>query len=212
MKNPYFLTRYSAFSLIELLLVISIVVFAFGLSSQKLFRKKQKVRGVLNELIRLNRRLVVSAKLHNKTYRLVLLLSPEGPEQYWVEKKISSEVGGSFLAAGSSLLSSAVAPSVSSNFVSASSSDDNEGKPPAVFTLDSFFYPKPKIIPSFLEINEVESASWKEVKTEGAVHIYYYPEGLGQETFIRFLRPDNQGRWTLYLDPVTKNLTSFKEE
>ena len=195
MKNRLFSTKSSsAFSLIELLLVISIVVFAFGLVSQKLFRKKQKVRGVLNELTRLNRRLVVSSKLHNKTYRLVLFLSPEGPEKYWVEKKISSKGG---------LSSSSPPPSTLSS---------DEGKPPAEFTLDSFFYPKPKIIPSFLEINEVESASWKEAKTEGPVHIYYYPKGLGQETFIRFLRPDNQGRWTLYLDPVTKNLTSFKEE
>ena len=79
------------------------------------------------------------------------------------------------------------------------------------FVLDEAFYSKPEVIFPLLSVTKVESSVWEEDKTEGVVYIYYYPKGLAQETAIQFLRLDNQGHWTLYLDPVTKNFHVLKK-
>ena len=166
----------SAFTLIEILAVLLIVVFIFSLSGRMLFSREKKIRAVFQDLILLNRRLVMDAKTRRNVYRLALRLNPEGPEEYWVEKKEASEEG----------------------------SGD--------FALDERFFSPPQKISPLLEISSVESVSWEEPKTEGIIHIYYTPKGLAQETAIQFFRPDNKGRWTLYLHPVHKEFHLLANE
>ena len=76
-----------AFTLLEILVVLFIIVFIFTISSQKLFSKKVKIRKSFQDLIHLNRRLYVSSKLHNNNYRLVLNLNREEEDEFWVERK-----------------------------------------------------------------------------------------------------------------------------
>ena len=188
-KNKPHKNSEKAFSLLEFLVVLFIIAFVFTSISRRVIRLEPRVRATFEKLIRLNRRLVIASKLHSKTYRLAIQLDKEGPEQYWVEKREKE-------------------PS------SSEESDKKEKDQKTDFILDDSFYSRPEVIPSFLSIVEMESPVWKENKTEGVVYIYYYPKGLIQYVSIRFLRPDNQGRWTLSLDPVTKNfnlVTSSKD-
>ena len=171
-----------AFSLIEVLLVLFIIAFLIPFASQKLFKKGQKVRAVFDKLIRLNNRLVSVSTLHNKTYRLVIQLDTEKRDQYWVEKKQSI---GKF-------------------------EEEEEEKINSDFQIDDSFYSDPQEVPSLLDITKIETKG--SVAKAGKVYIYYYPSALAQFAKIYFLRPDNQGIWTLYLDPVTKKLQTIQGE
>ena len=135
-------------------------------------------------MIHLNKRLVILSKLHNQTYRWVIHLDPEGREQYWVEKKQNQKIDIK------------------------AKEEKNLG---AHFVLDESFYPKPEPISPILNIKKAESPSWAVAKTEGLVYIYYYPQGLAQETSLQFTRRGNQGAWTLYLDPASKNMRILKK-
>ena len=174
----------SAFSLIEILVVLFILAFLFTFTAQRFTRKDRNIKNAFNKLIRLNSRLVMTSKFHNKEYRLVLQLNKEGPEQYWVEKKQPK----------------------------AMQENQSDKKPPlSPFFMDEYFYSEPQILPSLLQIAKVESAILKKERTEGLVYIYYYPKGLAQETRLYFVRADNQAEWVLYLDPVAKNFQLLKK-
>lgn len=186
LKNNRVLSFFSskAFSLIEILVVLLILAFIFSFIAQRISRKDEKIRTVFEKLIRLNRRLVNLSQLHNQTYRWVIQINSEGPESYWVEKKqIQNQISEQ----------------------SAEQKEDGETTK-SRFYLDDSFYPEPKNIHPLLNITKVDSSLWEGSKTEGLVYIYYYPKGLAQETSIQFFRTDNQAEWTLYLDPITKNL------
>ena len=180
---PVLFKTSKAFSLIEILFVLLIIAFIFALASQKLIRKGKKVKTTFDKMIRLNKRLVILSKLHNQTYRWVIKLDPEGKEQYWVEKKQTRKKKGT--GGGKNLDSH--------------------------FFMDKSFYPEPESIPSILNITKVESPFWAKAKTKGLIYIYYYPQGLAQETRFYFTRPDNQAVWTLYLDPASKNIQVLKK-
>lgn len=191
------LKSYKAFSLIEILVVLLIVAFIFTLTAKRFTRKEQRVKTVFEKLSRLNRRLSTLSKLHGRTYRWVIQLNNEEPDQYWVEKKQAVKTG-----------------QLSMDIVKGPVHlPEEEGKKEdSDFALDDSFYAEPEVIPPLLDITSLESSVWDKDKTEGLAYIYYYPKGLAQETAIQFFRPDNQGRWTLYLDPVTKELITLKEE
>ena len=81
----------AGFTLIEILVVLFIVVFVFIVTSNTLFSNKNKLRSSFELLTRLNRKLHSSAKVHGKTYRLVLKLNDRKPEELWVEKQEKKE-------------------------------------------------------------------------------------------------------------------------
>lgn len=186
-----------AFSLIEILIVLFILAFVLALTSQRLGRKKQKVQAVFETFTRLNRRLTSASKLHHKTYRWVIQLNSKEADQYWVEKKQTAK---------NKPISLNENPETQ-EVIEPELENENAG-----FVIEDSFYHEPKLIPPFLDIIKVESSVWEEDYTEGLVYIYYYPKGLAQETAIQFFRPDNQGQWTLYLDPITKEIHVLKEE
>ena len=165
-----------AFTLIEILVVLFIIVFIFTIASKRLFSSEKKISSTFNNLIYLNRRLYTSSKLHRNVYRLALKLNSEDDDEFWVEKQETNK------------------------------------ESVKVFILDDNFFDKPQKINPLLSILSVESNAWPDPKTSGTVYIYYYPKGLSQELAVQFLRPSNQGRWTLYLDPVQKEFQLLKKE
>ena len=171
-KNP------KAFTLIEILIVLFLLGFLFTFAAQRFVKRDRRVKKTFHQFIRLNNRLVFASKIHNKEYRLVILLDKEGMEQYWVEKKQPGAVP---------------------------KDQDDEEKKISPYFIDESFYAEPEVIPSFLQILKIESPAWEKEKTEGLAYIYYHPKGLAQETRIYFLRSDNSAEWTLYLDPVAKS-------
>ena len=159
-----------AFTLIEILVVLILVVFIMSWSARRMFFQKSKIRTSFQALTRLNRSLDPRARLHGKTYRLVLKLNPNKPEEFWVERKVEEE-----------------------------------------FVRDDMVLKAPGTLHSLLSVLSVESEEWPEAKTEGLVHIYYHPRGLGQETALHLERQDTKARWTIYFDPVTRELSVLKK-
>ena len=88
--------------------------------------------------------------------------------------------------------------------------ETEEEESASAFQIDESFYPEPQNIASLLDITKIETKNSS--KETGKVYIYYYPSALAQSAKIYFLRPDNQGRWILYLDPVTKKLQTLKAQ
>jgi len=164
----------TAFTLLEILVVLVILVFIFQIASRRLFAKDTKINNTFKDLIHLNRRLAVSSKLHRKVYRLVFNLQSNKVDEFWVEKQ------------------------------------ERDPKKGLQFVLDENFFKNPQKIHSLLKIQSIESLLWEESKTSGPVYIYYYPKGLFQELALQFLRSDNQGRWTLYLNPISKEFQLLK--
>lgn len=187
-----------AFSLIELMLSFLIVAFLIGFATQYFRKKDRKIRATFEELSRVNQRLISLSFMKSSGYRLVFDLSLEKPDRYWVEKKTAQKI--------SPLdgLSEALAKNWPENSTregielaeSNSSTDD--------FEIDTSFYPDPAEISSFLDITKIETN--KTVYQEGKVFIDYNDAPLAQEWKIEFFRPDNQARWILLFDPVSKQM------
>ena len=183
--------KQKAFSLIEMLVVILLIGFFIFVGSQKFFNKGQKVRSTFDKFIRLNNRLVSISNLHGNTYRWVIQLDTEKKDQYWVEKKSSSKI------------------SQEENEEDEENKELEDNQMDSEFQLDESFYPEPEKLPALLDITKIETRGLSQEK--GKVYIYYYPSALAQSTKIYFLRPSNQGKWVLSLDPVTKKLEVLKE-
>lgn len=167
-----FLKSKKAFTLIEVLVVLFILVFLFSLSINQLFSSGQKINKTFERLVLLNRRIYTSSRIHRNVYRLVFKLNAQQEDEYWVEKQ--------------------------------------EGE---TFDVDSHFYDEPQRIPYPLSLELVERSQPEEQQEDSSLFfIYYYPRGLSEAVALQFLRKDNQGRWTLYLDPVTKELNLLTEE
>lgn len=156
----------------EMLIVLILLVFILSWSVQKLFSHKSKVGTSLQVLDRLNRSLAARSRLHGKTYRLVLKLSPNQPEEFWVEKQ--TEEKGQFIP-------------------------------------DNMVLKSPGTLHPLVSVVSAESEGWQEAKTEGLVYIHYYPRGLGQEAALHLERGDTRARWTVYFDPVAKELSVIED-
>ncbi|MCY4512249.1 MAG: prepilin-type N-terminal cleavage/methylation domain-containing protein [Bdellovibrionales bacterium] len=160
-------TARRAFTLVEVLVVLILVVFILSWSTRKMFSQKGKIRTSFQVLNRLNRSLDNRARLHGKTYRLVLKLNPDKePEEFWVEKKVEE-----------------------------------------AFVPDKMILKNPGTLHPLLSITSAESEEWEETKTEGVIHIHYHPRGLGQEVALHLERWDTKARWTIYFDPITRELS-----
>ena len=177
----------SAFTLIEILAVLLIIVFVFSLAGRKLLSKDRKIRSAFQELILLNRRIAAAAKTRGSAYRLAVRVNLEGPEEYWVEKL-------------------AVYADDSEGETEAFALDER------FFPSPQKIHPLLEIIGMESVFREGEEGEEEENESEAVYYIYYAPKGLGQETAIQFFRPDNKARWTLYLHPVQKEFHLLEKE
>ena len=84
-----------------------------------------------------------------------------------------------------------------------------EEKADSLFQIDDSFYSEPQNLPPILDITKLETKGF--TQEQGKVYIYYYPSALAQSAKIYFLRPGNQGKWILHLDPVTKKLQVWEK-
>jgi len=179
-----------AFSLIEVLLAFLIVAFLIGFSTQAFRKKETTVKSTFEEFKRLNQRLISLSHLRSQHYRLVFNLSTKQVDQYWVEKKVE------------------VRDKSPEEEESQKEAFEGEVFEKELFEKDESFYSKPATLASFLDITEVETQG--KIQQEGELVINYTPSTLAQETRIRILRLDNQARWTLFLDPVSKQFKLLK--
>lgn len=184
-----------AFTLIEVLVVLLIMATLFTMAATRLYSKNRKIKTSFIDLVQLNRRLQTLSEVHRQNYRLVFKVYKDSPNEYWVEKKqeLDEKEQGT-----------------TKDFV-----NNKE-----IFVQDNTFFKKPKKIHPLLYIKEFEDNSLqKDFAREENIenqnptyYIYYHPASLSQEIAIQVVRRDNQAQWTLYRDPVTKELKILEDE
>ena len=184
-KNFYFIKSQKAFTLIEILVVLLIIVSIFAITSRSLYSKEKKIKTELNELVRLNRRIQNSSNIHFKNYRLVLRLNEDFPDEYWVEKQSPPD-----------------------DDKKDADQNNQEG-----FIIDENFYTKAQEIYSLLDILAVEYDGKADTSSDGSLfYVYYRPNSLLKQMAIQIARVNHSGRWTLYLNPVTRELQVLERE
>lgn len=208
-----------AFTLIEVLVVLLIMASLFSMVANRLYSKNKKIKSTFIELVQLNRRLQTLSEVHRKEYRLIFKVYKNGPDKYWVEKKeiqITEE----------------------EQKAQEEDQEQNQDQVPRqelkqqkeVFVLDESFVKEPKPFHPLLSFVDFEGAVYgddssqeKSVTNEdfeeqdssnesSIYYIYYYPKVLSQEFAIQVTRTDTQAQWTLYRDPVTKELLVLEKE
>ena len=165
------------FSLLEMLVVIFILMFIVLVITPRIYKPERKVKNIFKEFNRINKRLVNLSTLYEKDYRLVIDISVDGEDRYWVEKKEQVEK---------------------------KEDEDEEETLREDYFIDESFFEDPKPL-ALLDIVELQSLGGGEGVSEGQAYIDYSPKGLAQETVIHFFRASNQAYWSLYLNPVTRN-------
>ncbi len=199
------------FTLLEILAVLLIISFVFAMFGRKLFSRERKIQAAFQSFIVLSRRLSTAAAASQSIHRLALRINPDGPESYWVEKQPAGGGGFEFDRRffPSPQKFHPLLEITSVEFAPGPYGRRQGGAAEPLGAGGGFAG----------EIDEAEPRdesgaldSWGEAITQGPAYIYYSPKGLARETAIQVFRPDNQGRWTLYLHPVQKEMLLLKSE
>lgn len=200
------LTRNSGFTLIEVMIVLSIVAIAAGLFLSRIDNTNNQFKSAVREIGTLSRNIRYHAKLNNVTYRLVINMhSGEDSEithEYWVEK-----------GSGPVLLSEGSSHSVyderkaresqeASGEEDEEESKDEKPSPPSEFAIAPLLTPKKKTLPGGLIFQDVEVASVEDKVTSGTVYIHYFPQGFVDESVIH-IKYNKEIQWTIAIHPLT---------
>jgi prepilin-type N-terminal cleavage/methylation domain-containing protein len=180
------------FSLLEVIVTVSIIAAVVTLAIPRLNNKNTELRATVRKLAVLSRELKNRAKLQNATYRLVINMAVEGKEpvhQYWVER------------AQGQILND-YDPENPPTLPDPADAEKNKEEPPPAFTLDVKVLKEPQKLPSGLLFESVELASAEEPITSGLVYIHYLPSGYADEAAIH-LKQGEKIRWTLAVQPLT---------
>ena len=196
----------SGFTLIEIMIVLSIVATITGLLLGRIDNTNNRLKESVRQIGVLSRDIRHRARLRNVTYRLVIDmhsgLDSEQPHQYWAEQ-----------GSGPILISEENRHSPYEESDEKKSAPNSQGKAPPKktdFEMDRSLTPKKKTLPSSLTFEDVELVSLAEKVTNGIVYIHYLPEGFVDESAIH-IRYDEDVQWTIAIHPLTGKAHSKTE-
>ena len=173
------------FSLLEIVVVLTIIGAIIALAGPRLFDKKSDTRKVFRDFIVAGKDLKSRAKLSGLTYRLAFDLN-EKEQQWWVEKAnkpVTLDKSKIELERESSLIADA-------------------DKPPPAFQADTSIFRKKQSLPSGYKFKQVESGTLDMVITEGMAYIHFFPQGLIETSALQIEDP-KKNIWTLVYNPLT---------
>ena len=186
-------TQVAGFTLIEIMIVLSIVAGATALLLTRIDNTNNRLKAAVRKIGTLSRDIRYRAKLHNVTYRLVIDMhsgsESEKPHEYWVER-------------GAKYLLSSYNHSPYEEDKDLDEELDEKQAPPPDFEMDTSLTPKKKTLPRGLIFAGVEVASLTEKITSGTIYIHYLPEGLVDESAIH-IKYSEDIQWTLSIHPLT---------
>lgn len=189
-------TSNRGFSLLELMIVISIIAAVIAIAIPKITNPNNQIRATLRELVTLTRELHTQAKLKGKTFRLVFQLKSDDPTKanlaqgYYVESST-----------GSVLLMNSDDEKVIREKMRRDAKDEKQAnRDPYGFSSDNSVLKKPKILPNGLEVESIEVKRAKTPLTRGNIGIHFFPQGLSEEAIVHFKTKDQE--WSLIIDPM----------
>lgn len=172
-------------SLMEVMIVITIITFITTLAISRFQPQSSPIKDLTRNLKLLSLELYHSAKIKNKTYRLVIDMGStdtplsERKNMYWVES--------------SDKKNAALLDTTDDNEEPGQDEESEEKKDPT-FSRDEEILKEPVVLPDELRISDVEVLG-KEKTDIGKVYIYYFPHGWVQESMIHLKY--NESEWTI---------------
>lgn len=183
----------SGFSLLEVIITVSIIAAIVTLVLPKISNRNNEMRAIVRRIAVLSRDLKARAKLNNATYRLAINMSEEDRKpkhEFWVERA-TGQVLNEYDPENPPSLPNAD-----------KEKKDKDETSPSLFSPDTRVMKKPEILPEELLFESVELGNLDEAITSGIVYIHYLPTGYADEAAIH-LKLGEKLKWTLAIDPLT---------
>ena len=175
------------FSLLEIVIVLSIIGAIMAVALPRLFDKKQDTRKVFREFAIAGKDLRNRAKLAGVTYRLAFRLDKDH-QSWWVEKSNRNM-----------LLDK---KKIDEAREKAKSAFRDEEKPVSDFQADTSIFKKEQVLPAGFSFVQIESGPLETISTEGTAYVHFFPEGMIEPSAIQ-IQDAKKNIWTLVFNPMT---------
>src|SRR3989338_1840263 len=196
MRKTFFLTGQQplvsknssrGFSLLEIIIVLSIIGAIMAIALPRLMDKKQDTRKVFREFTIAGKDIRNRAKLANSSYRLAFKLDKDD-QSWWVEK-----------ASRTILLDKKKLEKARDDAQSTFKEDE---KPASEFAPDTTIFKKEQRLPAGWHFIHIESGPQELVMTDGTAYIHFFPQGMIEPSAIQF-EDSKKNIWTLVFNPIT---------
>ena len=194
-KGPDVLSRVSkqsgnnaGFTLIEIMIVISIIAATLAIGGQKMFDSSTTQRSAVRKLGILTREIRNVARLTNQTSRLVIQMDDQKGHTYSVES-----------APGTAML---LTEDQKKDLDSLTELQREDDKKKETFQPDTRLVKSPIQLPRGLFFESVEFSNTKEPITKGKAYIHYFPSGLSENAAIHITNRKTLN-WTITIHPLT---------
>lgn len=187
-----------AFSLLEIVIVLSIMGAIIGIALPRLTDKKIDTRKVLREFAIAGKDLKGRAKLSGTTYRLAFQLEPANAQSWWVEKS-----GQATLVDKKKI----EAEREAEKKAQAGSTDQVKKTD---FQPDTTIFKKKQTLPSGFKFVHIESGTQDVIMSDGVAYIHFFPQGLIESSAIQIEDP-KKNIWTLVYNPITGQMDVLSE-
>ncbi len=175
------------FSLLEIVIVLSIIGAIMAVALPRLFDKKQDTRKVFREFAIAGKDLRNRAKLGGVTYRLAFKLDKDH-QSWWVEKSNRNVLIDK--------------KKLDEAREKAKSTFKEDEKPVSEFQADTSIFKKQQLLPDGFTFVQIESGQQETISTEGMAYVHFFPQGMIEPSAIQ-IRDAKKNIWTLVFNPMT---------
>lgn len=182
------LRRQSGFTLVEIMIVISIIAGVLVIGVPKMFSTSTAMRGAIRKIAVMTRDIRNNSRLYGVTTRLVLNMDKQKGYSYAVESS-----------PGIVLM---VSDDKEKELEKLTSAQRDGEKKKIAFTPETRVLKKIIGLPKGMLFEDVEKGGHTDVITEGKAYINFYPQGLAEESAIH-LGDGKTLHWTIVVNPLT---------
>ncbi len=173
----------SGFTLLEILIVLTLVVLLFTFGLNRIYKPKPNFKKVAREITLLAKETRQLARLKNSTYRIAFNIGEKNP-QYWVE-----------YFPGAVLIKSKITLDKEKDL------SDEEKKAKGFKPSDRPFKGKKDLTAPFY-FKRLDTLMFPDGISEGEGFIHFSPEGLVEKSLIQ-VTDGKQNTWSLVFNPIT---------
>lgn len=195
MKGLSFFSNNRGMTLMEIMVVITIIAMMMGAAATRLASPNRHLKSTVRQIGILSKELHTKSRLLGKTFRIVFQMTEGKTHTYWVESS-GDKVR----------LQSAEKREEIARLTTQAQERLQQNKPG--FSLDASVTKEPLELPSPLIFEEIEYVGQEESLSEGRAYVYFFPEGLVQEVAIHISNQDKLN-WTIATHPVTGRADIF---
>ena len=182
-------TASGGFTLIEVMVVVIIMAGVATFAISRFNRTNSRIKEAVRHITVLSRDLHNSARIYNRTYRMVFHMDKEQGYAIWVESAPK----------GILLTKDAFHEDIKKK---EEQKKGDEKKPPSQFGMDTQILEIPLAIPSPIFIKDVEIDGFDQPFSAGKAYLYFVTGGLTQEAAIH-LTDGKDLNWTIAIHPIT---------